>query len=353
MTERTATPARSLLTSTLIATLAASLLCAIARADDLNAGRPVRIRPPAFAPIGKVSSIGEMSINRRLRRGEQSIWGGDLLQVFEDASASVVLDSLGQVVLQRATTLRLATHSGSTDGKGAAQILIISLTSGNIRVQLQQHASAYLETCGAAFTTTSGASFRVEIREDKPVITVSSGAVEIDPSNQDVEYIVEPVIADPLTGRPTKRAPSTISVPPSKPGTVQQQQVSVKVSARNKKTKRITPAGPGRKVTIALLTPGVGEVGSQSVTVVTNDFGVATTTFTAGPNPGETRIRATDESGAEWVGKIIVATTPGFWRTRNNIRLGAAAAATAAIIIFIDRHGGGKHLRQEPPPIIP
>lgn len=322
----------------------------VARADDGIKVESIRLLArEAFGPIGKVYSLGGISINGRAVSGEQMIWGGELLQVSDDASACVVLDSLGRVVLQRGTTLRLATTLGSTDGEAAAQVLIVSLTSGNIRVQLQQDASAYLATCGAAFTTTSGASFHVEIRDDQPVITVSSGAVEIDPSNQDVEYIVEPVIADPLTGRPTRRAPSTRRVPPSTPATVQQQQVSVKVSERNKKTKRIKPAGPGRKVTIALLTPGVGEVGSQSRTVVTNDFSVATATFTAGPNPGETKVRATDESGAEWVGKIIVAPPPGFWRTRNKILLGAAAA----VIIFFDRHGSGKPLRQEPPPIIP
>jgi hypothetical protein len=230
---------------------------------------------------------------------------------------------------------------------------VISLASGNIDVQLQEGASAFLEARGTTVATTSGATFRAKILKDEIVVTMLSGDAVLDPYHQDLEYIVEPVIADPLTGRPIKPASSKRTVAPSQGGRLQREQISVRVSKKDKKTKRTIAAGPGRRVTIALLTPGVGELGSQSVSVLTNDYGVATATFIAGPNPGETGIRATDEnSGAKWEGRIIVAKPPAFWRTRNKLLFGGGGAVlTTAITIILTRNK--ENLKQVPPPRIP
>ena len=303
----------------------------------------------AFGPIGRIYSLGAVAIDGRRTYGEQMIWGGEVLQVPDGVSACVTLDSIGRIVLERGAILRLVTTRGQRET--GAEILMMFLISGSVRAQLRPNASAYLVTCGTAFTITSGASFYAEIRDDRPVITVSGGAVETDPSYQEVEYIVEPVVADPLTGSPVKRASSTRRVAPSRPGAVQQTPISVAEIKRDKKTKKkIGPAEPGRPIAMALETPGIGELGSQSVTVFTNNFGVATATFTAGPNPGETRITATSESGAKWVGKIIVA-KPGFWTTKNKILVSVGIGAAVAFIIFIDKHRSTDPLQQQMPSI--
>ena len=238
MMEGFARPARLFLTSTLIASLTASLLCGVALGDDRSAAKSFPNGTTAFAPIGKVYSLGEISINGRRVYGEQMIWGAELLKVSKDASACVVLDSIGLVGLERGAELRAATTLTRAVSE-TGPILILSLISGNIFVKLQENASAYLEMCGAEFTTTRGASFYAEIRENQPLVTATKGVVEIFPSIQDVEYIVEPVVADPLTGRPTQPAPSTRRIPPSQPGTTQQQQViSVKVTKEIRRRRR-------------------------------------------------------------------------------------------------------------------
>ena len=337
----------------LIIVVTCALVPLRARADDRTGSTVFRLPAAAFVPIGSVYSLGEVSINGRRAYGQEMIWGGELLQVADGATACVMLDSIGRVVLERGTTLRLAAIQRCVGCEAGGPILIVSLTSGSISVQLQELASMHLEAGGGVFTATNGAYLHVRVRGSEADIEVSRGAVETEPHNQDVEFIVEPVIDNALTGRAIKPASSTRRVAQSKPGKIpQQERIAVKVSKRDKKTKETTPVGPGRAVAMALLTPGVGEIGSQTITVFTNDYGVAAATFTAGPNPGQTAIRATDEnSGAKWEGIIVVAKLPGFWRTQNKILVSAALAAT--IIIIVDRTRNKGPLQQEGPPMIP
>src|SRR5437773_3253987 len=128
--------------------LVAGLLCDVARADDLGVRKSFRIRPTAFVPVGRVYSLGEISINGRRVRGEQMIWGSELVQTPNEASACVLLDSIGEVTLRCGSMVKLATATTNLDDNKEHSLLVAALTSGDIVVKLEQDAGAYIETCG-------------------------------------------------------------------------------------------------------------------------------------------------------------------------------------------------------------
>ena len=330
---------RLFLTSTLIASLIASLLCGAVRGDDLGAGKSFRIRAAAFAPIGRVYSLGEISINGRRVYGEQNIWGGELLQAFADASACVVLDSVGQVVLERAATVRLATRL-SFNCETESPVLIISLLNGSVKTQLQPGASSYIEAAGSSLTAKNGASFRVGIHQGQVVVDIEIGEVRAEASALQPLPIGHPVNVD-SGGKPTGTRSNTIK---TRPNAVEK----ISILLTDQVTK--IALSPGRLVRFLLLTPGKANFNSQEVTVPTNDYGVATATFTAGPNPGETEVTATvvGFSVPSWKGRITIE-KPSV--VRNRLLLGGAAAAV--IIVVVKWHGDPRPLKQEPPPVIP
>jgi len=55
------------------------MLTSVAEADDRSAGKLSPMRAAAFSPIGKVYSLGELSIDGRRINGEQMIWGAKSL----------------------------------------------------------------------------------------------------------------------------------------------------------------------------------------------------------------------------------------------------------------------------------
>lgn len=160
----------------------------VARADD---GRKVKsIRLPAreaFGPIGKIYSLGGISINGRAVSGEQMIWGSELLEAAGNASACVLLDSIGLVTLARGAIAKLATKATNLDDSRTPYVLVATLTSGDIVVKLEQDAAAYIETCGLVFISSLGASFRIGIREGQPMIDTMRGAVKMEPQESRVE----------------------------------------------------------------------------------------------------------------------------------------------------------------------
>jgi len=332
--------ARSFVSSALIASLATSLLCGIALGDDRGASKAFRAGTTVFAPIGKVYSLGEISINGHPVHGEQMIWNGDLIEASEEASAEVMLYAIGQLTLSCGAMLRLSTFvrlNRDTD----KQILIASLISGEARVQLQPQTTTYIEASGSTLTAKNGASFRVRIQSGHAVVDVEIGEVRSEASGFQPIPIGRPVNVD-STGKPTAQRSDNYK---ARPNLVDR--ISILL------TDRVTSLAlsPGRLVRFLLLTPGKANFNSQEVTVPTNEYGVATATFTAGPNSGETEVTATVVGYLlpSWKGKIIIEKPP--WVARNKLLLGAAAAAVVILVVEWPRDKGP--LRQEPPPKIP
>lgn len=382
MTERTARAVRSLLTSTLIASLTVTLFCKSVRADDLSAGKSIRIRAGSFAPIGKVFSLGEILINGRAVVGEQPIWNGDLLRAPEGSTAQVAIYSVGNVGIGQATEARLTVRLTRLDETTENIVLIVSLISGAASVRLLEGASAYLEVNGSAFAARKGSSFRTQIRDGRAEIDPFSGALDIEPGMPVQPYFVDMYRYNVAKKRPTiklsenkphRMKPNSNNDLAAHSGTrpagaqpkkgtsdlgVEVGLVRYRVGYTVHQTSDLIAAA-GRTLRFEIDKPIgtlVAASGSgQSVTAVTDPQGFAQVTFQAGSREESASFTVEDvsppnpeESRDNWYGVIVV--KKGFWQKwRNSVIVGAIAVAAGTVII----KGRSKPLRQEPPPQIP
>jgi hypothetical protein len=375
--------ARLFMTSSLIVSVITSLLCGMARGDDRSAGKLFRLRAAAFVTIGSVYSLGEVSINGRRVYGQEMIWGGDVLQVFEEATARVLIDSVGNVALTQGTTVRLAVSTSSLEDGTESFVLLVSLIGGVATVTLLEKGSAFLQAGESAFFATKGSSFRAEITAGRPVIDVLRGKVDVESSPPTRDYEVEMYKYDSA-----KKAPTGSPLPANTPiekksgnksklaarsfytddgraevnatsniirvGSRPSVQVGQPASGQN--------AGANRTISFGLDNRDVGTLVSDSgrgqiVTGRTNAQGYAFVTFEAGSNGGSATFTVSDvtfeqtprERRHDWHTLITVKKLGFFEKGRNRAILGAAAAA---VITIVFRHRS-KPLRQEPPPQIP
>ena len=327
----------------LILVLISTLSPKAARADDGSGESPILLGAGvAFGPIGRVYSLGPVMIDGRKLTGEQILWGGELIEVTSSAGGHVVLDSIGEVTLRNGTGIRLSRVPNEQAVEAGVAVLMISLIAGEARVKLQDGKGARIQIAGSKLVSSAGAWFRLGFGDGQPKIEAERGSISLDSNEPQRKPVVIRVYADPLTAASRGTAPKSI-----KATTRQKVPLHFQIGVTDMQTRKTTPLGAGKRVTVTVLTPGAGEVGSQTVTVITNQYGIATATFTAGANPASTDITATDEeTRAEWQGSIIVAKPAGLW---TPILIGAVAAAV--IVIIVHPHSGP--LKQELPPRIP
>jgi hypothetical protein len=358
---------RLFLTSTLVASLIASLLCGVVRGDGLSSGKSFRIRAAAFAPIGKVYSLGELSVNGRRVYGEQMIWGGELLQVSEDSRACVLLDSIGQVWLTRGAAVRLATQLSTPNGNTQRPVLIATLIVGDMTVSLQQGSLAYIEAGESVFSTTPGALFRIGVLEGRPLIDMARGDVSIEQQRRtrikprDVQVRPDGTIVEvatvPLNTKPNKRTQDRLrwmkSLDPAGGRTFTL--VASHVRLMSAQTAPDETPVRDRLVKFEVVPPNLGTIQAGK----TDARGIVLYTFNAGPNSGAGQIKATIESHPEDPPDTTTYETYsrdfnieklGFWRLRNKILFAIAAGGIACAIGCRPRNGP---IIQQPPPTIP
>lgn len=361
MTKQSLRSCRLVLVVSLTVSVVANLLCGMARADDLNAGRSIRIPAAAFSPIGKVYSLGEVSINGHSASGEQLLWNGDLLEASEGATAKVTLDSIGLVMLERGATLRLATLV-SRAGETKSPVLIISLLSGKTMVHLGEDVSAYVEACESAFTASSGAKFRIEIRGNHTVTSVMGGNLtqELITSRTYHVRLIKAVLSPTQDMEVKKGQTARNEYQVDKSETKKKKvgsdlRVSLRRGAESPEVQAAveTPA-PGKRVQFTL-GQNIGELTPSTTT--TDSQGRASVIFTA-RTLGETDLTATvidlkqtEDEKEDVIDKVvhIRVVKAGFW-TRNKLLI-AAAAAGGVVCVFACRPKT-KPLQQQPPPII-
>lgn len=104
---------------------------------------------PSATPIGTIESTSTILINGRAVNGRNQLWDGELLQAPPNTSAAIKLDALGQVTLAGGAQVRLATASNANES--GKRMLVASVYSGQIEVELAPAASAYLEAAGKAW----------------------------------------------------------------------------------------------------------------------------------------------------------------------------------------------------------
>lgn len=148
-------------------------------AADLNPSAVVVPRNnPSATPIGTIESTGAMLINGRAANGKNVLWDGELLQAPTNASAAVTLEALGQVKLSSGALVRLSAASnvaGSTPADQAKRMLVAAVYHGQIEVELQASASAYLEAAGKAWLADGNTKLTVSVREGAATLETANG----------------------------------------------------------------------------------------------------------------------------------------------------------------------------------
>jgi hypothetical protein len=124
-------------------------------------------------PIGTIESTSTVLINGRAANGKHLLWDGELLQAPPDADASVKLERLGQVKLAGGTLVRLATAANASES--GKRMLVASLYSGHVEVELASAASAYLEAAGKAWLAAGNTKLSVEVNKGVAELRTAKG----------------------------------------------------------------------------------------------------------------------------------------------------------------------------------
>lgn len=356
----------------LILVLTCALVPIRARADERAEAKLIRSdATERFGPIGKVAwnSLGGSSvqINGRMVPDEQVIWNGDLIEATGNAKPHLLLDSLGQIALRSGAQVRLASNISRRDDNDVHPVLIATLISGDLAVNLQQNAVAYIEAGGSVITTTPGAQFSIGIREGQPVIDTIRGTVSTEfqrptfkgraarkgPGNVFVPVAEGPVRAKTKSSKPvdtlwSKLLPQTSSL--------RRTFAPRFVMVSNSRTQAEKPAAL-RLVHFEVDPPSLGVIIPTDKATET-DGGVEVD-FVAGPNQGNGTIRARivpdprqDPPGTDYqeYTRPVIVTRPGFF-SRN--KLWIAVGAAAIVVTCVVACPKSKPLQQQPPPNIP
>lgn len=323
-----------------IIVLTVSLAPGSARADTggHESDRPIRLYATAsVGPIGRIANgtltEGSLIINGHPASAGQFVWSGDLVQSVAGARVSVPLDLIGEVRLAGATWVRLAARHSTRDDGTSGLTLVASLAQGEISVDLEQAANAYVRAAGADYASSEGAEFLATVRDGRSSIAVKSGEVRSEGQLAQHQYSIHPVDHG-----------SNIRV---KAGHLFRLQVKVMEDDK--------PA-PGVGVLFALDTSGavIGLLGLGTLTgtkanVVTDADGMAAIQFVARDSSGSSPISATVEgTRVSWTGQITVTYREG---PRNSawayaIIAGAAAAGGIAYALTRDKNPA---LEAQPP----
>lgn len=287
---------------------------------------PLRLKLAAVAkPIGKFESLGIMANDDRVAPQAGLIWGNEVLKVAAGTNAQASLDGLGQVNLRGGTQARLLSTTVNNDPQQRA--LAAVLLSGELAVELQPAAAAYVQVLKTTFAASRGARFRVAIREGRAVFDATEGAglalgdwvaqplnelaAQVGPQSAPPRYLLRPV---GLTSNIFVKARST-------------RQIQVQVTDEN--DKRV----PDLPVIFSLHGTSGPEVGTLASTkALTNAQGIAAVEFNAAAEAGDGTITATIENtNFSWTGQVTaIKVEPGFWTPQNAIPVLATAAAALA-----------------------
>lgn len=321
--------------------LSVSLLPGSGWADNgRREDRPIRLYATAsVGPIGSMSndSLKQRSvmINGQTASAGQPIWSGDLLQAAAGARVSVSLDSIGAIRLARGAIVRLASRRFTHNDGAKGLTLIASLAQGEISVDLEQTANAYVRAAGSEYASSEGAAFLATVREGRASIAVKSGEVRPEAQAAQHQYTIRPVGHG-----------SAIRVPA---GGLYRLQVQVLEDGK--------PV-PGVGVLFALDTSGavvgllgLGTLSGTTANVITDSDGMAGVQFVARDSSGTSPISATVEgTRVAWTGQITVTSKRDSRGSMWGIAVIAGAAAAAGIGYALTRND--KDPLQPEPPIV-
>ena len=323
--------------------------------------RILKLHAKAFTgPIGVVRSLGPWAVNGREAAGEQAIWDGDQVRTSR-ASATVVIDEIGRVELRPGTTARFATGVSDDEENPSRRVLIGELIEGEISVNLEEPALAYIEALGSCLSASSGAAFRLSVRDTELWVDTIRG--KLTPTEPRQPPPIIKVKSGPTTTLKEKQKPGQVSglaltcARVSKPKITQLTSGPVVelVTYRTGQNVEETPLA-GRPVRFEVNPSSVGQIldefGRPIDSKRTDSTGTVRVQFKAGTGEGD--IIATvdpdpaqdppDTEPGRWQQHVVVVSgAPWNW-------IAAAAGGGAATAIIVTRHRRG--IEKVPPTVV-
>ncbi len=303
-----------------------------ASAGEEDDDKPIRLYTTSMAgPIGSINSAGQITIDGRALRGSLFLWGGEVIQAPPDRSVRIAFDGIGQVTLNRGALARFSAARSESQ-----PVLVASVLAGDVKISLQKDASAYVRASGSTFTASRGADFLVGVREGEATLSALSGVVEAGGQAPQRQYKLRPV---GLGSNLSVRARST-------------RQIQIQVTDENDKPVPDLPVlfllgGAGGQSAGSL---SAGAIAGSSVTATTNAQGLATVSFTAGPDKVTGSLTASVEgTNNSTTLQISVSPGAGFWSMRNSLIILGVAAAVGTTAVTLSGGDDGQ-LRPLPPP---
>jgi hypothetical protein len=315
-------------------------------------------RPPG--PVGTIYALGPIEINSRSFSGHQAVWNGDLLQTYEESGAAVAIDSIGEVRLERNTTVRVST--GSTNAEMSHE-LVAALTEGTIEVRLAGDAKAYVHCNGFSVRAIPGSSFRVRMTPDRPLIDCMNGYADVE------SQVIESRLITTFGG--LGGALIQVPCPLGRYCFKIKKKLQGKITVRNmiertahtalayapvgtsSLARQLQEPAKGRKVQFSLKR-GIGSFDQDVKT--TGSEGLVEVEFTAFDRGESAEITAQvidlqpGETAIPWVGTITVEAP---WLTWKKSLIIGSIAAVAALIPTCCRSDPGPLRKQDPPVIFP
>jgi hypothetical protein len=333
----------------LMIALTAGLACGPVRASDNNTDheRPIRLYGSArFGPIGSIKmnlvSPAAVAINGRPARGEELLWGGELIKLLSDRKVHVALDSIGEVTLTQGASVRFTTTRGEFEGS-SREVLVASLAEGSIGVKLNGEVAAYIEAPGSTFMASPGSSFGVGVREGRAVLNTVSGMVRTQdqPPPQDVNIRIVDELGRPVSSgsQLSVRARST-------------RQIQVQVTDKNDKPL------PDLPVLFSLGDPCLGSLGlgvaaGGTFRQKTDKRGIAAVPLVAGAARCAASIVAKVEgTNASVTIHASVKPNARFLNTQNTLIIVGALAAAGVVTGLLVSNSGSQPITPVPPPTI-
>ena len=309
--------------------------------------RSIRLYASArFGPIGAIKmsfvSAAAVAIDGRIARGEELIWGGELIKVLSDRKAQVALDSIGEVTLARGAAVRFTTARGEFN-ESSHEVLVASLVEGSIDVKLNGEAAAYVEAPGSTFMASPGASFGISVREGRALLSTVSGVVRTQdqPPPQDVNIRIVDELGRPVSSgsQLSVRARST-------------RQIQVQVTDKNDKPL------PDLPVLFSLGDPCLGSLGlgvaaGSAFRQKTDKRGIAAVPLVAGAARCAASIVAKVEgTNASVTIHATVKPNARFLNTQNTLIIVGALVVAGIVIGLLASNSGSEPLTPVPPPTI-
>lgn len=309
---------------------------------------PVKLHSKAAATmIGVVESASEVMVNGRVVRGREWLWDGETVRSGR-TPVQLTLSGIGKVILPGGSVMRIGTAIGG-QGADRHRALVAVLTEGSAVFRVDGEARAYVRFGDESFISSPGAEFRLASRRGEPIAAVTKGSldptgrwrVDIVPGSAAILHEARPVTA--------QATPRGYLISPLSTETRARVELMTAKELSFLVTDDTSQPVPRLPVTFTLNTADgrqVGMLGSgadlaDSITVLTDDKGVASVPFRAGTEAGSASISAAVDDGFVDSGRSVTVISTGsrFWTKKNAIPVLATAAAmiVAAVVVVATR----------------